>query len=294
MTTSFTEKLHPGYAQSMTVQGKPLFEGRSPFQNVKFFDTERNGRVMALDDIVQITTRDHHAYSEMLTHLPILEHGKVKTVLIVGGGDIAIAAEALKHKGVTQVVMAEIDPVVVEKAKEFFPDINKRAVKDKRLDIQIVDAFEYLGRPESLNHFDLIIADRPDPVGPAEILFADEFYKRIKAALRPGGFAVFQTGVPFYQPEEMTDTLKQMGRIFGTCGTYLSVVPTYIGGFMALTWVSNGDAVLGDPRKAKKITAAFEAAAFKTEYYTPAIHQAAFALPAWIQRLVPKARTPRK
>jgi spermidine synthase len=288
--TTFTEKLHPGYAQQITLKGDMLFEGQSPYQNVKFFDTERNGRVMALDDIVQITTRDHAAYSEMLTHLPIFEHGKVRSVLIVGGGDIAIAAEALKHKGVTEVVMAEIDPLVVEKAKEFFPGINKKAVRDKRLDLQIIDAFEYLGRPESKAHFDLIIADRPDPVGPAAILFADDFYKRIKAALKPGGFAVFQTGVPFYQPEEMTDTLKQMGRIFGACGTYLSVVPTYIGGFMALTWVSNGGAVLGDTKKAKKVAAAFAASGVKTEYYTPGIHWASFALPAWIARLVPKKR----
>ncbi len=214
MTKTFIEKLHPGYAQSMEIEGEPLFEGQSPFQNVKFFDTKRNGRVMALDDIVQITTRDESAYSEMLTHLPIFEHGKVRSVLIVGGGDIAIAEEALKHKGIEEVVMAEIDPVVVEKSKEFFPDLNAAAVADPRLTIEIVDAFEYLGRRSSKGRFDLIVADRPDPVGPAEILFADKFYKRILAALKPGGFAVFQTGVPFFQPEEMTDTLRQMGRIF--------------------------------------------------------------------------------
>ncbi len=289
MSVLFKEKLHPGYAQEMTLKGKILLDVQSPFQNVKFFDTERNGRVMALDDIVQITTRDHASYSEMLTHLPIFEHGKVKSVLIVGGGDIAIAAEALKHKGVKEVVMAEIDPVVVEKAKEFFPEINKKAVKDKRLDIQIIDAFEYLSRPDSKGRFDLIIADRPDPVGPAAILFADKFYKRIGEALKPGGFAVFQTGVPFYQPEEMTQTLKQMGRLFKASGVYLSVVPTYIGGFMALTWVSHG-VVLGDAKKAKKVAAAFGKSGVKTDYYTPDIHFASFALPAFIAKLIPKKR----
>ena len=40
------------------------------------FDTVANGRVLVLDDIVQITTRDESAYAEMLTHLPLLEHGK--------------------------------------------------------------------------------------------------------------------------------------------------------------------------------------------------------------------------
>ena len=236
------------------------------------------------------TTRDHAAYSEMLTHLPIFEHGKVKSVLIVGGGDLAIAAEALKHKGVTRVVLAEIDPVVIERSRELFADINKKAFKDKRMDIQVVDAFDYLARPETKGAFDLVIADRPDPIGPGAILFADDFYKRIRAALRPGGFAVFQTGVPFYQPEELTDTLKQLGRLFAAAGTYLTVVPTYIGGFMALTWVSADGAVLGDARKAGKIAKAFAASGVKTDYYTPAIDQAAFALPAWIAKLVPKKR----
>lgn len=286
---TFTETLHPGYAQQLTIKGEMLVDERSPFQQVKFFDTERNGRVLTLDDNVQTTTRDHHGYSEMLTHVPMFEHGKVKTVLIVGGGDLAIAAEALKHKGVTEVVLAEIDPVVIEKSRELFADINRKAFKDKRMDIQVVDAFEYLARPESKAHFDLIIADRPDPIGPGAILFADDFYKRIRAALRPGGFAVFQTGVPFYQPEELTGTMKQMARLFKAVGVYLTVVPTYIGGFMALTWVSDG-AVLGDAKKAKKVANDFAKSGVKTEYYTPAIHQASFALPAWIAKLVPKKR----
>ena len=290
MATTFTETLHAGYAQTMTLKGEMLVDEQSPFQNVKFFDSERNGRVLVLDGNVQTTTRDHAAYSEMLTHLPIFEHGKVKSVLIVGGGDIAIAAEALKHKGVARVVLAEIDPVVIERSRELFADINKKAFKDKRMDIQVVDAFDYLARPETKGAFDLVIADRPDPIGPGAILFADDFYKRIRAALRPGGFAVFQTGVPFYQPEELTDTLKQLGRLFAAAGTYLTVVPTYIGGFMALTWVSADGAVLGDARKAGKIAKAFAASGVRTDYYTPAVHQAAFALPAWIAKLVPKKR----
>ena len=290
MATTFTETLHAGYAQTMTLKGEMLVDEQSPFQNVKFFDTERNGRVLVLDGNVQTTTRDHAAYSEMLTHLPIFEHGKVKSVLIVGGGDLAIAAEALKHKGVARVVLAEIDPVVIERSRELFADINKKAFKDKRMDIQVVDAFDYLARPETKGAFDLVIADRPDPIGPGAILFADDFYKRIRAALRPGGFAVFQTGVPFYQPEELTDTLKQLGRLFAAAGTYLTVVPTYIGGFMALTWVSADGAVLGDARKAGKIAKAFAASGVRTDYYTPAVHQAAFALPAWIAKLVPKKR----
>jgi spermidine synthase len=163
--------------------------------------------------------------------------------------------------------------------------VNAAAFADPRLKIQIEDAFVFLADKSSHGRFDLIIADRPDPVGPAEVLFGDTFYERIAKALAPGGFAVFQNGVPFFQPEELVDTLKQMQRTFRYSGVYLAVVPSYIGGFMALTWVSN-DAILGDPAKWVGLEATFNAARLKTDYYTPAVHRAAFALPAWIERLV--------
>ena len=73
--------------------------------------------------------------------------------------------------------------------------------------------------------------------------------------------------------------------VFRYSGVYLAVVPSYIGGFMALTWVSN-DAVLGDPSRWQGLDTAFAASRIATDYYTPAMHRAAFALPAWIERLV--------
>src|SRR5882762_375260 len=199
----FKERLHKGYAQSME-----------------------------LDDIVQITTRDESAYAEMLTHLPLLEHGKGERVMIVGGGDLSIADEALKHRSVKEVVLVDIDGRVVELCRKHFGAINAKAFKDKRLTVEIADAFEYLGRKDAKARFDLIVADRPDPVGPGKALFGDTFYARVKGALRPGGFATFQTGVPFYQPWEITEALLEMKRYFPRSGLYLTVVPSYVGGFM--------------------------------------------------------------
>ena len=70
----FRERLHKGYAQSMELTGV-VVEQKSRYQRIKIFDTVANGRVMVLDDIVQITTRDESAYAEMLTHLALFEHG---------------------------------------------------------------------------------------------------------------------------------------------------------------------------------------------------------------------------
>ena len=165
--SSVKEQLHKGYAQTMDVT-KVLADEKSRYQHIRIFDTVANGRVMTLDDIVQITSRDESAYADMLTHLPMLEHGKVERVMIVGGGDLSIADEALKHKSVKEVVLVDIDGRVIELCKKHFAAINAKAFKDKRLTLEVADAFEYLGRKESKNRFDLIIADRPDPVGPGQ------------------------------------------------------------------------------------------------------------------------------
>jgi len=290
MPASIKERLHKGYAQSMELTGKMLVDEKSQYQRIKIFDTVANGRVMTLDDIVQITTRDESAYAEMLTHLPLLEHGKATRVMIVGGGDLSIADEALKHKGVKEVVLVDIDGQVVERCREHFAEINAKAFRDKRLTVEIADAFEYLGRKASKKRFDLIIADRPDPVGPGKALFGETFYDRVKGALKPGGYATFQTGVPFYQPWEITEALEELASFFPSSGLYLSVVPTYIGGFMALSWACNGRGTLGTPAGIRKATAAYKKAKLKTDYYNPAIHAAAFALPEWIGRLVPKKK----
>jgi spermidine synthase len=280
------ERLHKGYAQTMDVT-RVLADEKSRYQHIRIFDTVANGRVMTLDDIVQITSRDESAYADMLTHLPMLEHGKVERVMIVGGGDLSIADEALKHSSVKEVVLVDIDGRVIELCKEHFGAINARAFKDKRLTLEVADAFEYLGRESSKNRFELIIADRPDPVGPGKALFGETFYDRIKGALKKGGYATFQTGVPFYQPWEITEALSDLARFFPRSGLYLSVVPTYIGGFMALSWATRGGKKLGMPAGIKRAKAAYKRLKLKTDYYNPEIHAAAFALPNWIKALVP-------
>jgi len=280
------ERLHKGYAQSMEVT-KLLADEKSQYQHIRIFDTVANGRVMTLDDIVQITSRDESAYADMLTHLPMLEHGAVERVMIVGGGDLSIADEALKHKNVKEVVLVDIDGRVIELCKKLFGEINAKAFKDKRMTVEVADAFEYLGRKSSKNRFDLIIADRPDPVGPGKALFGETFYDRVKGALRKGGYATFQTGVPFYQPWEITEALQELSGFFSKSGLYLTVVPTYIGGFMALSWATKGGEALGTAKGIKRAAKAYKKAKLKTDYYNPEVHAAAFALPQWIRKLVP-------
>jgi spermidine synthase len=284
----FTERLHHSYWQSVAIEGAAVASERSAFQLIEIFDSSQNGRVLALDRIVQITSRDEAAYSEMLAHVPILEHGAAKRVLIVGGGDCCIAEEVVKHKAIELCELAEIDPRVVELCRIHFAAQNAGAFADPRFKINIVDAAEFLKRPEAEGHYDVIISDRPDPVGPAGVLFEDSFYRSVSRALTPRGIAVFQTGVPHYQPDELVGDLTALAKAFRHTGIMLTVVPTYVGGYMALSWASNGH-VLGAPEAIARARDAFAREGFSTDHYTPELHAAAFALPAWVKRIVAKA-----
>jgi spermidine synthase len=280
---TFRETLHPGYEQVLHVKGDLLVDRASDFQHIQVFDSVANGRVLVLDGILQLTDRDEGAYSEMLAHLPMLEHGNVRRVLIVGGGDGAVAEEVLKHPQVERVDLVDIDAQVVDVAREFFPHVHKGAFDDARLTFHAEDAFEFLGRTPA-GSYDLAIADRPDPVGPAESLFATDFYSRLQTALADKGVGVFQTGCPFYQRDELSETDRLLHRVFANAGVYLTVVPTYTGGFMALTWGANGlELGAADPDAVAHKVAELD---LSTDYYTADIHRAAFALPPWMARLL--------
>ncbi len=291
MARWFGETLYDGYQQVFGIT-KVLADERTPFQQCLIMETERNGRVLVLDDIVQLSSRDEFTYSEMLTHVPMFELmalGKpAQRVLIVGGGDGAIAEEVLKHKTVSEVVLAEIDPRVVTLCKAYLEDVHRGVFDDPRFTLKLGDGFETLRQADSRGAFDIIIADRPDPVGPAGVLFADAFYQAVAEALSPHGIAVFQTGVPFFQPGELADAIPQLGRAFAHAGVYTTVTPSYVGGHMALTYGAKGRP-MGEVG-AEVLDKLFDAVGVRTDYYSPEVHLASFALPPFMRRIANGAR----
>lgn len=281
----FIEVLHKGYGQSFEVE-RVFYRDKTEHQDLIIFDTLTFGRVMALDGVVQVTTRDEFIYHEMMTHVPIMARScavdKVGDVLIVGGGDGGILREVLRHKSVTRVTLVEIDRVVVDLAQEYFPGISAGAFNDVRTDLIIADGVTFVA--ETGRQFDVVIVDSTDPFGPGKGLFSESFYADCHRVLKAGGVLVTQNGVPFFQPQELTTTFRRMGKSFKDIGFYTAVVPTYSGGFMTLGWGSD-DATLRDvPLEA--VQQQFKMAAIETRYYSPEMHKAAFALPPFIRNLM--------
>ena len=276
-----TERLHDHYAQSLRVD-ELLYDSKTERQRLKVFQNGTFGRILTLDDVMQTTEGDNFIYHEMLTHVPILAHGAAKRVLIVGGGDGGMARAALDHASVEHVTMVEIDGGVVEFSKEYLPMLSRGAFDDPRLELVIADGAEFMKTTEG--GYDVIIIDSTDPIGPGEVLFTDHFYGHAKRALAPNGILVTQNGVPFMQGDELTGTMRAFKTLFADATCYLATVPTYAGGPMAFGWGTDGDArdVPLDVLRGR-----FDAAELDTGYYTPEVHQGAFALPPYVSKLIP-------
>ncbi len=275
------ETLHEDHAQALR-ETALLYDSETDHQRIRVFRNPTFGRIMTLDGVVQITEADEFIYHEMLTHVPILAHGAARRVLIIGGGDGGMAREALRHASVEHVTMVEIDAGVVEFSETYLPMISDGAFQDARLELVIADGAEFVRREGE--GYDVIIVDSTDPVGPGEVLFTDGFYGHAKRRLNPGGILVTQNGVPFLQGEELTGTLRAFKALFGDRTCYMATVPTYAGGPMAFGWGTDGEARTVPLATLRK---RFEAAGLSPRYYTPEVHQAAFALPRYVLDLLP-------
>ena len=275
-----------GFRMTFKVE-RVLYEMQTEHQHLVLFEQQHFGKVLMLDGATQVTTRDEFIYHEMMTHVPILAHGKAEEVLIVGGGDCGIAEEVFKHKLVKRLTQVEIDASVVEFSKEHFPEFTGPVLSDKRFDLVIEDGIKYV--KETDRRFDVVIVDSTDPLGPGEVLFSPEFYAGVKRCMKPGGVMVTQNGVPFYQPEELTNGISKFRRLWADGYCYVAAIPTYVGGHMAMGWATDNVAM----RQTTLETIAqryADAGSFSTQYWTPEVHKAAFALPRFIREHADAAR----
>jgi len=278
----FQETLHGDVRVSFAAD-EVLQEEASEHQALALIRNATFGEVLLLDGVTQVTARDEFIYHEMLAHVPLVAHGEVRDVLIVGGGDGGLAEEVLKHPGVERVTLVEIDEAVVAFAKRHFGFMSAGAFDDPRFEVVIADGCRYVADTD--RRFDAVLVDSTDPIGPGAVLFTVDFYRDLDRVLRPGGVVATENGVPFLQPNEFQMGLGNLRRVFADATCYVIAVPTYFGGHMTLGFA-------GKPTPAPdlaRLEGRFAELGLATRYYTPAVHHAAFALPRFIRDLLDTA-----
>ncbi len=278
------ETFHPHWRVRLEAD-EILHELKTEHQDLVIFKNKTWGTVLMLDGVCQLTTSDEFVYHEMMVHVPLMAIDAPKQVLVVGGGDGGVLREVLKHPTVERAMLCEIDRTVIDTALKFYPEIPGNAFDDERTVVVIADGCKFVA--ETDERFDAIIVDSSEPIGPSAVLHTREFFADCRRALKKDGILVTQNGLPFLFPGHLASTTQTFASLFDNVAPYLCTQPCYFGGPFALNWASDQDEHLEIPEKwlAKRQ----EKRGITTKYWTPAVHNAAFALPAYVEAVAGKA-----
>ena len=276
-TEWFTEVCaESGSAFSFKIKEK-LADVQTDFQKIEIFETEKWGRLMAIDGFIMLTDRDNFLYHEMMTHPVLFTHPDPKRVLVVGGGDCGTLREVLQHPGVKSCEQVEIDEQVTRLSEQYFPDLCT-ANDDPRAAFHFVDGIQWVKDAEA-GHYDVIIVDSTDPIGPAEGLFTEQFYRDCHRALGVDGLLVQQSESPLIHQrllKEMHTAMANAG--FAGVNTLGFPQPVYTSGWWSCT-LAGKEQDLSPFREQDAAQRPFE-----TRYYNPEIHCAAFAMPSFLHQ----------
>ena len=131
---------------------KLLFTTKSPFQLIEIVEHEEFGRMLFLDKELQISSEDAGLYQKIFLDLVKIDEKKMTKILVLGGGD-GVLASALSKSGACSVQVVDIDQLVYESCKVYFPEFFP---EEPDISYVFAEALEYL---KSSEKYDLIVYD---------------------------------------------------------------------------------------------------------------------------------------
>ncbi|UCE88496.1 MAG: polyamine aminopropyltransferase [Pseudomonadota bacterium] len=273
--TYFTEVCKEGGSAFSFKIKRKLHEEQTPYQSIAIYETEAFGNLMVIDGYVMLTDRDNFLYHEMLSHPALFTHRDPRRALIIGGGDCGTLREVLKHPGIESAHQVEIDERVTRLSEQFFPELCM-SNDDPRATLHFGDGIQWV-KDAAPGSYDVIIVDSTDPIGPAEGLFREPFYRDCLNALGTGGIVVQQSESPLYHMGILKGIHKAMRSAgYADVRTLHFPQPVYPSGWWSATLARNEESVSGFREDAVKEKS------FATRYYNHATHQGAFAMPTFM------------
>ncbi|HHJ13354.1 MAG TPA: polyamine aminopropyltransferase [Gammaproteobacteria bacterium] len=265
-----------GTALSFRIHGR-LHEEQTAFQKIEIYDTTDFGKLMVIDGFVMLTSRDNFLYHEMMAHPALFTHPAPRRVVIIGGGDCGTLHEVLRHPGVESVLQVEIDERVTRLSEQYFPELCE-ANEDPRAAFFFGDGIGWMKEAQA-GSVDVVIVDSTDPIGPAEGLFTEAFYRDCHRALGARGLLVQQSESPLLHYESITLPMQRAMRAAGFTDvrTLPFPQPCYPSGWWSATLAGKADLL-----QFREADAAGKA--FPTRYYNAGIHRAALAMPEMFKK----------
>ncbi len=253
-----------------------LYKGKSKFQEIKVISNPYFGKMLILDDVVQLTERDEFFYHEMLTHIVMHAHPCPRKVIVIGGGDGGVVREVLKHKTVEKVYFVEIDEEVINISRRFFPGVAS-GVDDPRVEIKIMDGAEFAMK-RKIPDIDAVIIDSTDIIGFARSLFTTDFFTSVKQCLGDNGMFVTHTESLHFHKDMVIEIQEILKTVFSWVDLYTAPIATYPGNWWSFAIASKGLSPR-ETRRTLEIT---------TKYYDEEIHRQSFMTKGLYEKLMQK------
>jgi spermidine synthase len=271
----FTEKAPYAPVEYLYDVEEILYKGKSRFQEIMVVRNPYYGKMLILDDVVQVTERDEFFYHEMLAHVVLHAHPSPKRVVVIGGGDGGVVREALKHKTVEKVFFIEIDEEVINISRKFFPALSS-GMDDPRVEIKVMDGADFIEKRKAAGDIDAIIIDSTDIVGFARSLFTADFFSAVRDCLSPDGCFVTHTESLHFHKDMVIEIQEALKDVFPLVDLYTATIATYPGNWWVFAVASKGPS----PREIRN------AVEVQTKYYSEEIHRQSFMPPGLYAKLM--------
>jgi spermidine synthase len=177
--------------------------------------------------------------AEEAVHYALLEHPAPRQVLLIGGGVNGSIAQALKHPTVERIDYVELDPALVDMARQFFPVQSAPVVSDPRVHVHYADGRYFLRNylKTAGGPFDVIILNVPDPqTAQLNRFYTAEFFRSARDHLAPGGLLALQLrSSEDYISPDLAEFLRCIHHTLLTLFPYVVAVPGETMHFFAAT-----------------------------------------------------------
>lgn len=200
---------------------KYLYHCQSKYQKIEIVKSSRYGNAMYLDGCFMLAERNADFYHNKCMRL-VPNHAR--NILIIGGGDCAIASTLLIKNKVETIDVVEIDKKVIDTSRKYFTKyFNLSSNQKKHLNLIIEDGIKFV--KEANISYDCIIIDSTDPVGIAKGLISKSFLKKCHGILLKKGVIIQQSGSPIKDSKKIINPMIQRYKEVGLINVNLHSFP---------------------------------------------------------------------
>lgn len=196
-----------------------LLYDQGPTGAVAVGRSRRTGNTwLSINGKVDASTGADMPTQTLSAEIPLARAGDPREVLVVGLASGVTAGTVLRDPRVRRLVVVEIEPAVLG-AEPFFRQVNGSPTEDPRTEIVVADARAWLADPTRT--FDVIVSEPSNPwITGISALFTEEYWRRLRARLRPGGVVCQWVQTYGLGPDELRGLLRTFRAVFPDAVAY--------------------------------------------------------------------------